>query len=902
MKKQTPIAAMILLVFLASAWGKEPHSLWMEAESFGPLHGSNYSFQPVAQTTKGSWSLAGPGVAAEWLQGGESEFLSVAARADEAGELAIGREIELPAAGAYTLWVRYGDYRRKEESFGVRVKQGEKVFTHIFGVKPVADDLDPHSLLWGFSFVWDSAPVELAKGPAHIELYTTGPTEARRHVDLLFLTTDASFHPTGREKPDLAAWKVLRAIRKAGMKQVEGLSRQKVEKIPAAWAVAKRPPAFLWNSGDPWWDQLHKEGGIDFPFGVDPPLEKPFIAAFAKTPAPVYSNPLSGPAWHISNYPKVFATGSPFLKWLDTHPQARFCLVLNYGDPNWPKDADKQAVYSNLRKYAGRCVGYIAGESIAHTGVDNEAMYRRIKAAKTRGEILDAMKDANTASVIKKFSGYYGKEISAAQAWDPVIPCLSGNNESLTHALCDWGVGQIGHENTANSPTLARRLAFLRGAARQFGKRFVDYQSINFGDAATMFSRQNYIYPASDRYILDNSYDAFAGAGTSWLARDYLLWLMAGTDAFYNEQGIDLFWRPGGVVAGDTAAVQLSPKGKVAETMITLAHDHPRGTQFTPIAFLLDEAHGWSQERFHPGAWQLEREMNPSLLTPGRHEASIRGWFDVAYYPAPETQSQPADSLKQTYVNGIFGDIFDVIVTAPGHGEIVKTYPVLIAAGEVPVSDEWGKALAGYVDGGGTLVVCADQFSGAGVSALKLPAFGQEAEADTVVWKMTGESVDSNLFRYRGLNADGARVLATTADGKALAVDIDRGKGRMILVGIPLGLGIDQRPTPLLSFLMNHLAQGLVPVRVEGDVEWALNRADGLWILTLLNNRGTAKPQHGMVPSDPAAAQEVTIRTGFAIGKVEQWLAGEAATVGDKTISVRLPPGGIRVLAMTEGK
>src|SRR6478672_13302821 len=92
-----------------AADGPAAETVWMEAETFGPLHGGNFSFQPVEKTTKGSWSVAGPGVAAEWTQGGESEWMSVAARADEAGEVVAGREIEMPVAAKYTLWVRYAD-------------------------------------------------------------------------------------------------------------------------------------------------------------------------------------------------------------------------------------------------------------------------------------------------------------------------------------------------------------------------------------------------------------------------------------------------------------------------------------------------------------------------------------------------------------------------------------------------------------------------------------------------------------------------------------------------------------------------------------------------------------------------------------------------------------------------
>ena len=186
-----------------------PHSVWLEAETFGPLKGGNFSYQPPDKTTKGSWSVSGPGVAPEWTQGGESEWMSIAARADEPGEVVAGRSAVIPADGTYTLWVRYADYRNKKESFGVRVKQEgrkDKPFAHVFGDKPVVDELDPMKLLWDWAFGWDHAEVELKKGDARIELYTTGPAEARRQVDCLCLTTDSAYHPAGREKPDCAAW------------------------------------------------------------------------------------------------------------------------------------------------------------------------------------------------------------------------------------------------------------------------------------------------------------------------------------------------------------------------------------------------------------------------------------------------------------------------------------------------------------------------------------------------------------------------------------------------------------------------------------------------------------------------------------------------------------------------
>src|SRR5688572_13629663 len=107
MKHMSHLVAMGVSLMLAGsgAWGAE--YLWVEAEHSADVEGSNGSWTPTPPLEKQrGWGIAGPGVAAEWSQGGESEWTSIAAHPQE--NTATSRySIEVPAAGRYRVWVRY---------------------------------------------------------------------------------------------------------------------------------------------------------------------------------------------------------------------------------------------------------------------------------------------------------------------------------------------------------------------------------------------------------------------------------------------------------------------------------------------------------------------------------------------------------------------------------------------------------------------------------------------------------------------------------------------------------------------------------------------------------------------------------------------------------------------------
>src|SRR5439155_2034466 len=136
--------------------------------------------------------------------------------------------------------------------------------------------------------------------------------------------------------------------------------------------------------------------------------------------------------------------------------------------------------------------------------------------------------------------------------------------------------------------------------------------------------------------------------------------------------------------------------------------------------------------------------------------------------------------------------------------------------------------------------------------------------------------------------------------GDAVAAVFERGKGRLVFVAVPRGLGIDGAATPLVALVLANARQGLVPVEVTGDVEWLLNRTEKGWLVTLLNPAGNLRLQHGVGPTDYSQKRTVTIRLPQGATSASDWFTEATLSVsadGDRNrVTVVVPAGGVRVV------
>lgn len=928
---QVSILALSWLAALASgppswaAQGSETkiESIWLEAEHLDGIRGYCWPMgRPEMKQTAGRWSLSGPGWAAEWNMGGESNFLSIAAGAAEDRAVA-SQQIEFPAEGKYFVWVRYGDWREQTEQFEVRIEQeGAARWSAIFGREPVIEEDNELKLYFNWAFGWGRAEGTFRKGPARLSLCATTPQAQPRQVDVIALTTDPNYRPHIKERPVHPTWELLSEYREAGLGDLTPLSRAAdaaasspvgatLPELLRLKTFANRGFLYLWNvtATGPCSDWLGQESDrILFPYGMrDSDVIDEFRKTYAgRTEVPIFSDPRIVPTFHGVG-PGIFATdaqsgellpeGKAFAQWLDANPNRAWGMMMNY-HPGVPIGPQGLAAFA---KYRERFVGSISGESLGYFEIPPDAMRAATEAARTRRQLVEAFTPLCLAANAEKYRKVFGQDVDPNPYRD-VIACKSVGQTAFTPLCYLWGARTVGYESTAaTSVMLGMRWAFLRGAARQFDGLTATYRSCNFGDSSTIFSNaQSYHSPQN---ILDNYYSVYSGAGMTWYKMDIWYQYMAGASFFYHEQGFDEYWKPGGTTAAGIHPLELSPKGKLVDRFLRVTAAEPdRGQPWTPIAFLLDYAHGWEPATTWPNAFENWHGHADRFLL-GDHERMLEEYFGTAYFPIGPESERPLTGTNETIVPGVYGDVFDVIFATPDVSKwrTVDAYPVVIAAGDIELTLAEGQRLADYVDRGGTLLVADGELSGAGLALLKLPAMGGLSESNRFRW-LTGTTLHpSQRFRYRPIVAPdgGWRPIATADDGSPFCAFQDRGKGRIVFLSVPRGLGIDRRAIPVVPRLFAHLSSGLMPVEVDGQVEWLVNRTTDGWLVTLLNPAGQQKPQQGITPTDYRQNKEVRIVARGTIRSARDRLDPSLQLIPVQgQISLEVPAGGVRIVEL----
>ena len=652
------------------------------------------------------------------------------------------------------------------------------------------------------------------------------------------------------------------------------LNAESSTRAPQSWLrpkVAGRDFLMPWNIAQEFWPLLDKPAAERplYPFNAEP-IED-FVAKYkGAREVPLFQSKLVLPVIHINNVPEYLKEGSQFLRYL-RETKTPFAILINYGAAKM-NEADGRAAWQLLNgELKDQFLGWISGESVGYVW-DSAPAELKITPSMSRRELLEAHRQFYSNALARKWRETFHTE--TGPMWDKLIPAQSTSSTSFVHALSQWGVNLIGMETAAVMPMTGMRIAFTRGAARQFGGAFLYYHAPNFGDSATTFTKAQSF--AGPDYFYHTRYGPTMGPSLSWYRKSYYLYYMSGASAIYLEQGNDQFFKPG---PGDNP-FQLNPLGRITDEFMRFAETHPeRGTPYTPVAFLLDPAHGFEMTDYPQ--WPFE------VSQIDRGDRALRELFGVAYYPGLVLEGEQAMADRQPFVPGVFGDIFDVLTATDSPRSKVQSllpsYRAVVVGGRIEWSNEWIQRLTEYVRNGGTVVLNAAQIKNLPEQLLGVRLVNDTGEAHNAACLAPGEEpqdLKGQIFRYEKLELKGATPLITVPAGDPLVTVNKIGKGSVVFAAVADLLGEDERMTPFAAHMLAHVFADAAPLRVTGDVEYLVNRTEKGWIVTLLNNNGVLKPQQGMAQVDRSASVTVTI----------------TMKNDEKKATVQIPAGGLAIV------
>ena len=439
-----------------------------------------------------------------------------------------------------------------------------------------------------------------------------------------------------------------------------------------------------------------------------------------------------------------------------------------------------------------------------------------------------------------------------------------------------WAGDLIGLEVGENIIAMQAQIAFLRGAARQNALPFYVQMSQWYGGTIPLFEEGEDEYTPhqlDEAAVLEGiSKGGIAipngGHAPSLLARMWHVAWLAGAAIVCPENCQQNFFT--GTQAENWGKpaderVPLSPIGERAQRFMRLITEHPDiGTPYTPFAVMLDETAGFNGFPLtQPGPW--------NVLEPTWADRQISLFWEVAFPRSMYLDFLPGvdeELSNRRLVASPYGDTFDTLLSdAPA--EMLAAYPALFLVGPHRLEGGMVERLREYVDAGGKLFATYDHDLPDGLA----PRYGTPPERlpnpmDTVRWFTPphwGASEETLRSRKAGLTYEPYEREFMTSLRETL-------EG---LVG-------------------SHL-----PVRVEGDVEYLVNRTSGGWLVGLVNSYGVTKGRMTHVSLDTTQTRDVriTLRNG-GIHAASEWVEGDALAVVDGVVGLTVPPGETRIVAL----
>jgi hypothetical protein len=451
-----------------------------------------------------------------------------------------------------------------------------------------------------------------------------------------------------------------------------------------------------------------------------------------------------------------------------------------------------------------------------------------------------------------------------AQRWKKSLRTrmMMANGYGMLSHLAEIGLDAIGIETSETIPATQVKRAYARGAARQFGIPWFEEVSVWFGASVSGGTPKSEILS----YWPNTPVGGEAGHSASHLMRHWVTSWFSGANHVMLEASPQVLYE---VPWSNEfpANPKLSRYGKEAQRLAALMNSQDVGVPYTPFAILTNKYHGrWS---VWGNPWGRLEQTTGDKMT--------ERFFDQLF----PGQSQGPGREERYLCSSPYGDSFDVLVNNADRSSW-RSYPVILALGDIPWTTDEIQFLKEYVNEGGVLAL---------------------NEIHTNGWDKD----------FLGLRTDGfvptadAHVVLKSSDGNARLIRRDIGKGCVFVSNRTPELDRNQEmafPTELLV----SLTEQYLPFKIEGDVQTLINRTPDGWALMIVNNKGITKELHIDKPPviDAAATQRVGISFQGKPTKVLKLIGGEimrieSTGVGQKhCIEFDVQPGETRLIKIQE--
>jgi len=262
----------------------------------------------------------------------------------------------------------------------------------------------------------------------------------------------------------------------------------------------------------------------------------------------------------------------------------------------------------------------------------------------------------------------------------------------------EWGARCIGLEVGENIAFTQSKLAFARGASRQWRLPWSVQVSPWFSGACTTSGLLR--KEGGGARGLD------AGHSLSFYERMWLHAWFAGAAMVTPENSIAIFFEKA------AAPWTLTAHGRKAAEVFQFMRAHDRGVPFTPVAIVLDHLAGYNGYMDKP--W--------GILDPTAGDRQVRDLFDHQLFPGsdhihrrPDPENPESGYLRPTP----YGEMFDVQLTSAS-AEMLSSYPVLLLAGDIGFDEELIAKLEHTLARGSRLLLTPFHQAGLGSKSVRL--------------------------------------------------------------------------------------------------------------------------------------------------------------------------------------